>query len=59
MHALYRLGGEMAHVATAFVAAYHVFSQDPIPEKSSVLRYVQLDAWNPERPWDDEDPWNG
>ena len=43
-------------VATAFVAAYHVFSQDPIPHKSSELRYVQLDAWNPERPWDDEDP---
>jgi putative ABC transport system permease protein len=43
-------------VATAFVAAYHVFSRDPIPHKSSDLRYVQLDAWNPERPWDDEDP---
>lgn len=43
-------------VATAFVASYHVFSRDPIPHKSSVLRYVQLDAWNPERPWDDEDP---
>lgn len=43
-------------VATAFVAAYHVFSRDPIPHKSSQLRYVQLDAWNPERPWDDEDP---
>lgn len=43
-------------VATAFVAAYHVFSRDPIPHKSSELRYVQLDAWNPERPWDDEDP---
>jgi putative ABC transport system permease protein len=43
-------------VATAFVAAYSVLAQDPIPEKSSVLHYVQLDAWNPDEPWDGEDP---
>ena len=42
-------------VSTAFVAAYHVLAQDPIPHKSDRLFYVQLDAWNPDRAWDDED----
>jgi putative ABC transport system permease protein len=43
-------------ISTAFVAAYHVVSRDPIPHKSDRLHYVQLDAWSPDRPWDDEDP---
>lgn len=43
-------------VSTAFVAAHGIVSRDPIPEKSDRLFYVQLDAWNPDRPWDDEDP---
>jgi putative ABC transport system permease protein len=43
-------------VATGFVAAHQILSRDPIPQKSSRLYYVQLDAWNPERPWDDERP---
>ena len=43
-------------VSTAFVAAHQILSRNPIPEKSSQLFYVQLDSWNPDRPWDDEDP---
>ena len=43
-------------VAMTFVTAYYVASGDPIPHKSDRLFYVQLDSWNPERPWDDDDP---
>ena len=43
-------------VSTAFVAAYHTVAQDPIPQKSDKLHYVTLDSWNPERPWDDDNP---
>ena len=43
-------------VSTAFVAAYHTVAQNPIPHKSSQLFYVTLDSWNPERPWDDDNP---
>lgn len=43
-------------VSTAFVAAYHTVAKDPIPHKSDKLFYVTLDAWNPERPWDDDNP---
>ena len=43
-------------ISTAFVAAYHVLAQDPIPHKSDRLHYVQLDAWNPDEAWDDEEP---
>jgi len=31
-------------------------AQDPIPHKSDELFYVQMDAWDPERPWDDDEP---
>jgi len=31
-------------------------AQDPIPHKSDKLFYVQMDAWDPDRPWDDDDP---
>lgn len=43
-------------VSTAFVTTYYMLSRNPIPEKSDVLYYVQMDAWNPDRPWDDDDP---
>lgn len=43
-------------VSTAFVAAYHTMAKDPIPQKSDKLFYVALDSWNPERPWDDDNP---
>ena len=35
---------------------YYLMSGDPIPHKSDRLFYVQVDAWDPERPWDDDDP---
>jgi putative ABC transport system permease protein len=41
-------------VAMVFVTAYYWFSGDPIPHKSDKLFYVQLDAWDPESPYDDE-----
>jgi len=43
-------------VSTAFVAAYRTVAQDPIPGKSHKLYYVELDAWNPKRPYDDDHP---
>jgi putative ABC transport system permease protein len=43
-------------VSMTFVTAFYVLSGDPIPQKSDKLFYVQLDAWNPDRPWDDDDP---
>lgn len=43
-------------VSTAFVTIYYLMSRDPIPEKSSILYHVQMDAWDPNRPWDDDDP---
>lgn len=43
-------------VSTAFVTTYYVLAQDPIPEKSDKLFFVQMDAWSPDRPWDDDDP---
>ena len=43
-------------VSTAFVTTYYMMSRNPIPEKSDVLYYVQMDAWNPDRPYDDDDP---
>jgi putative ABC transport system permease protein len=43
-------------VSTAFTAAYHTMAKDPIPWKSDRLFYVTLDSWNPERPWDDDNP---
>lgn len=43
-------------VSMTFVTAYYFVSGDPIPHKSRQLFYVQLDAWNPQRPYDREDP---
>ena len=43
-------------VSTAFVAAYHTVAKDPIPQKSSVLYWVTLDAWDPKRPYNDDQP---
>ncbi len=43
-------------VAMTFVTAYANVAGDPIPSKSDRLHHVQIDAWNPERPWDDDDP---
>ncbi|MDX1503668.1 MAG: ABC transporter permease, partial [Thermoanaerobaculia bacterium] len=43
-------------VSTGFVTTYYMLAQDPIPEKSDRLFHVQMDAWDPNRPWDDDDP---
>ena len=43
-------------VSMTFIAAYANVSSDPIPEKSDKLYYVSVDFWNPDDPWDDDDP---
>ncbi len=43
-------------VSTTFVTGHHVLSLDPIPHKSSVLHYVEIDSWDPNRPWNDNEP---
>jgi len=43
-------------VSTTFVTSYYVLSQDPIPHKSDVLHYVQMDSWQAEEPWNDDQP---
>ncbi len=43
-------------VSTTFVTGYYIFSLNPIPEKSDVLFYVQMDNWDPAKPWRDDDP---
>jgi putative ABC transport system permease protein len=43
-------------VASVFVTAYYIFSGNPIPQKSDKLFFVQLDAWNPLEPWDEDHP---
>jgi putative ABC transport system permease protein len=32
----------------------HIMGSDPIPWKSDVLHYVQMDNWDPNQPWDQE-----
>lgn len=43
-------------VSTTFVTAHYIFSMNPVPEKSDVLHYVEMDNWDPNRGWSDEDP---
>lgn len=43
-------------VSTTFVTGYYIFSLNPIPHKSDVLYYVEMDNWDPNRSWRDEDP---
>jgi putative ABC transport system permease protein len=43
-------------VSTTFVTGYYIFSLNPIPHKSDVLHYVEMDNWDPNRPWRDDDP---
>ena len=43
-------------VSTAFITTYYLMAGDPIPHKSDRLFYVELDSWNPERPYDDDHP---
>lgn len=43
-------------VFMAALTVYYLMASNPIPEKSDVLFAVQLDAWDPDRPWDDNRP---
>lgn len=43
-------------VFMAALTVYYLMASNPIPEKSDVLFAVQLDAWDPDRPWDDDRP---
>jgi putative ABC transport system permease protein len=43
-------------VSTTFVTTHYLLSSNPIPEKSDSLFYVQLDSWNPDAGFDDDDP---
>ncbi len=41
-------------VATTFITIYHVFDQDPIPQRSGVLHFVRMDSWDPSAPHPDK-----
>ena len=43
-------------VSTAFITTYYLMAGDPIPHKSDQLFYVEMDSWNPDRPYNDEHP---
>jgi putative ABC transport system permease protein len=43
-------------VSTAFITTYYLMAGDPIPHKSDQLFYVEMDSWNPDRPYDDDHP---
>ncbi len=43
-------------VSMVFVTARYRLAGNPIPHKSEVLHHVQMDSWNPETAWDDDDP---
>ena len=43
-------------VSTSFVTTYYLIAQDPIPEKSDRLYYVQMDAWDPDSDFDSNRP---
>lgn len=43
-------------VSTSFITTYYLMAGDPISHKSDRLFYVQMDSWNPERPYDDDHP---
>ena len=43
-------------VATTFVTAYYMMGKNPLPGKSETVHYVQIDSWNPAKPWNDNLP---
>ncbi len=43
-------------VSMVFVTARYRLAGNPIPHKSHSLHHVQMDSWNPEAAWDDDDP---
>ena len=38
------------------LTVFYIMGSDPIPLKSSQLHYVQMDTWDPNRSYDDQDP---
>jgi putative ABC transport system permease protein len=40
-------------LSMTILTVYHMLSADPIPEKSSYLHLVRLDAWNPLEPFEE------
>ena len=43
-------------VSMTMVTIYYIMDGDPIPRKSTMLYRVQVDSWNPLRPFDDDHP---
>ncbi len=43
-------------VSTAFITTYYLMAGDPIPHKSDQLFFVEIDAWDPAYPFDEEHP---
>ncbi len=43
-------------VSTTFVTTNYLLSRNPIPKKSNVLHYVEMDNWPADDPFDNEDP---
>ncbi len=43
-------------VSTTFVTVHHIYSGDPIPSKSDRLFHVEMDSWDPDRPFDRNHP---
>ena len=43
-------------ISTTFVTVHHIYSGDPIPTKSDRLFHVEMDSWDPDRPFDRNHP---
>ena len=43
-------------VSTTFITVHYILAMNPVPHKSDILYYVEMDSWNPDRGWDDDDP---
>jgi putative ABC transport system permease protein len=43
-------------VAMVCVSVYHLLKADPLPDSSANLFLIRVDAWDPQRPYDDEFP---
>lgn len=43
-------------ISTTFVTVHHIYSGDPIPGKSDRLFHVEMDSWDPDRPFDRNHP---
>ncbi len=43
-------------VSNSFVTVMYVMAGHPIPHKEGTLFYVEMDSWDPQRAWDDDEP---